>query len=148
MEKVIVQIRKINTQVEVDFDALPETSKCFVIDYGLKQLLNDAVASKDDKLEIADTVDRKLTALVDGSVRISSAGRASNPLAKAAMDYAREVVRASIRASGKQIKEYTTGQITEAAAKIVDNADVQKEAARRVKMQDKEASVSLADLGL
>ena len=148
MEKVMVQIRKINAQVEVDFDALPETSKAFVIDYGLKQLLNDSVASKDDKLEIADTVDRKLAALVDGSVRISSTGRASNPLAKAAMDYAREVVRASIRAGGKQVKQYTSAQISEAASKIIDRKDIQTEAARRVKMHDKDAAVSLGDLGL
>lgn len=37
----VVNIKKVNRQVEVDFDNLPEQSKAFVIAYGLRQVLND-----------------------------------------------------------------------------------------------------------
>lgn len=58
----VVNIKKVNRQVEVDFDNLPEQSRAFVVAYGLRQILNDCHSQyrwkeRDGTLCYVDAVD-------------------------------------------------------------------------------------------
>lgn len=74
----------------VDWDALPESSQVYLIHYGLKQKLNDSIASlekghADIEAEIGDTIDR----LLDGTIEIrESSGTRGDPVRKRALQMA------------------------------------------------------------
>ena len=81
-----IAIGKTGKIIEVNFDALPDNAKNFVIAYGLKQKLNDAGASitKDEEPDAGKRAEQKfsvaeiaLQALLNGdiSVRQSADGR-------------------------------------------------------------------------
>lgn len=87
-----ITIAKANTQLEVDFEALPEASRAYIINYGLTQCLNDAAASipKDDakvgELTMAK-VGKKMDALVSGTVRVAGV-RVGDPIKARAIELA------------------------------------------------------------
>lgn len=77
----IVTIGKLNESVEIDFGALPEVSQAFIIQYGLKQLLNDALVSGETDDERRGLVHKKLDGLKSGMLR-SASTRTSDPVAR------------------------------------------------------------------
>ena len=77
-----ITISKVNRKVDVDFDALPEKSKAFVINYGLKQLLNDSIVSGESDDERNGLLDKKLDKLLEGTLDIRESTRETDPLAK------------------------------------------------------------------
>jgi hypothetical protein len=77
-----INVNKIARSVEIDFDALPEASKAFVVNYGLKQLLNDSIVSGEDDGERNGLLDKKLDKLREGTLDIRESNRETNPLAR------------------------------------------------------------------
>lgn len=65
-----VSIGKTGHVIEVDFDALPEASKSYIIMYGLKQTLNDAGAAETDPDKKIEAAKDRLAAIKSGTVGI------------------------------------------------------------------------------
>jgi len=118
-----INIPKANTEIEIDFDALPDNSKEYVIDYGLGQNLNDAVAgyaiingqicvnkkplenTNVDQFEsiILSRVQKKLDALIAGTVRVAGV-RIGDPIKAEAIEIAIDMtVRGEFKKAGKAL---------------------------------------------
>lgn len=91
-----IPLIKINQHVDVDYDALPDVSKTHIVNYGLRQLLNDAMVSGETDSERRGLADKRLANLVAGVLR---AARESDPveaeirrlaIARAKADWKRE----------------------------------------------------------
>lgn len=78
----VIKIAKINRSESIDFDALPQKSKDFVVNYGLKQLLNDSIVSGESDEERNGLLDKKLDKLLEGTLDIRESTRETDPLAK------------------------------------------------------------------
>lgn len=92
-----VFIAKLETELEIDFEALPQVSKDFIINYGIKQKLNDCVANpefKKGEKGTKDRIDDMVLALMEGTITQRAAGViARDPLTTMAMQIAREALR-------------------------------------------------------
>lgn len=73
-----INVNKLNESVAVDFEALPDNAKQYVIEYGLKQIVNDSHSGIKDKEEVKAVIERKLQALAEGNITIRRGG-SSNP---------------------------------------------------------------------
>lgn len=99
--KTIV-IAKAGTEVQVDWDALPEASKAYVIQYGLTQCLNDAHASVK---ATEDGAQEKAKALMEVRLEALRAGNPPSVGARAQtrpewMKVAEDIVSQALRANG------------------------------------------------
>lgn len=65
-----VSIGKTGHVIEVDFDALPEASKTYIIMYGLKQTLNDAGAAETESAKKIEAANERLASIKAGTVGI------------------------------------------------------------------------------
>ena len=118
-----INIAKADTTIEIDFDSLPEVSKDYIINYGLTQALNDAVAplavidgkvcvnkkpldnTAADKFGeiVIGRVQKKIDALVAGTVRIAGT-RIGDPIKAEAIDIAIDMtVRGEFKKAGKAL---------------------------------------------
>lgn len=155
-----INIGKIGQTREVDFNALPEASRNFIIGYGLQQVLNDCHASvqrkdfeSDDAWHkaVAERVDTKLAALAEGKITIRTGGTREpvDPVQKIVHQQAKAIITAAIKAKGVKVKDLGEGVFDKLLA---DYIDANREALEReAKAQIKKAAaieVNLADLGL
>ena len=67
-----VGIGKTGQSVVVKWDDLPELSKRHVLDYGIRQILNDARASAKTDDEAVSMVEKRLENLLSGTLRASA----------------------------------------------------------------------------
>lgn len=101
-------IAKADKSVTVDYDALPAVSQEYIINYGLRQVLNDAAASVagDDKDVVAKTlalVNKRLDRILAGTVNIrESSGRTANPVQAEAIELALGTVRGEWKKAGRK----------------------------------------------
>lgn len=65
-----ISIGKTGHVIEVDFDALPEASKTYIIMYGLKQTLNDAGAAETESAKKIEAANERLASIKAGTVGI------------------------------------------------------------------------------
>jgi len=69
--------------ISVDLNRLPQNALVYLFDYGLRQVLNDSIATKEDKdgnkLDVAAKARAKLDALYNGSIRTRGEAIASDP---------------------------------------------------------------------
>lgn len=77
-----IRIAKTNQTLEIDFKTLPEATKQYVIQYGLKQCLNDAHSAFKDVAEAKGQVEAKLEALQNGSVTLRATAERVDPIVK------------------------------------------------------------------
>ena len=63
-----VYIKKLNRTLEVDFDSLPKSSQLYIIAYGLKQSLNDSLASAIGTAEMEGKLGKRLDAILEGTM--------------------------------------------------------------------------------
>jgi hypothetical protein len=77
-----ITIAKTSQNFAIDFDTLPESSKNYIIGYGLKQCLNDCHSAFKDVAEAKDIVQSKVDALLSGQCSLKSSGatRVANPI--------------------------------------------------------------------
>lgn len=118
-----INIAKAETSIEVDFAALPEVSREYIVNYGLTQALNDAVAplavidgkvcvnkkpledTSADKFEeiVLGRVQKKLDALIAGTVRVAGV-RVGDPVKAEAIEIAIDMtVRGEFKKAGKTL---------------------------------------------
>jgi hypothetical protein len=69
--------------ITVELERLPQVALFYLFDYGLRQVLNDSIATKEDKngnkLDVAAKAHAKLDALYDGSIRTRGEAITSDP---------------------------------------------------------------------
>jgi hypothetical protein len=102
-----------NSELRVDFDALPENVRAEVVRQGLSKMLN----AKSAKLSPREAAERKLKSMQEGKVRASAAGKEgySGKEKTEAMRLARTAVKAGIKDTGFNISDYSATNITEMA---------------------------------
>lgn len=77
-----VHIAKLGFDIEVDYDNFPEKSKEFIIDYGLKQLINDSHSgiNKEDVEAIQTAIQNKVAQMEEGLLGVRVISGAKNPV--------------------------------------------------------------------
>lgn len=112
-----VQIAKTGQSVEVDFKALPANSQEFIINYGLRQMLNDCHSALTVKgwegtqeafnEAVMKAVSDKLAAIASGDLSIRKAGKAEpvDPVERLALRMARELIKDALAAKKLTIKK-------------------------------------------
>lgn len=133
-----ITTRKTGATNAIDYKALPEVSQEFVIQYGLKQILNDCHSDLKQadfetpeafKKAVDDVVADKIANLQEGKLRVN--GERLDPIAKAMLDIA--IIGL------KKAKGLTTKAATE-AAKALDLEAVpglREKAVKHLKAQEK-----------
>lgn len=105
-------------EVKIDFDALPDASKEFIVRYGLKQYLADGMAGASNVVEAEAGVTSRVAKLKSGDLsRVRGEGKtAVDSTEQRAIKLAKAAIRAAIKAkNGSATKE----AIDEAAKKLV-----------------------------
>lgn len=125
--------------VEVDFDALPEESRAFIIAYGLKQYLADGMAGATTEAEAKAGVDERLRKLAEADFR-RTRGEAgpTDDEATLAKQIAREEIRTALKAKGVKLPKERVGELVDKLFER-DETRLRKEAAKRIAERRKAA---------
>lgn len=99
----IINIAKSGKSLSVDFNSLPEVSKQFIIEYGLRQKLNDAGSSATVKELGAIEAGNQAFALAEASLAALIAGDVSRGAGKAGMTLEERITQRVIRATFKAV---------------------------------------------
>lgn len=145
--------------VELDWAALPEASKAYIIGYGLKQALNDAHASVKTLSEAKGLVDKRLDQLIAGNPPTARTGSGKDALTRECENIAAAQLRSVGIKAGDARKAVEThgwekvveslatkagGDPAEALARVEDAAQTKLDAGKNAAP----AGVDLAALGL
>lgn len=147
MTKVIsVTIAKISQSIDIDFDTMPDSSRDFIFNYGIRQYLNDAVAGESDADKGLEKVMARMAKLESGDLS-ARAGRESDPIKVEMKALARNAVRNAIRKAGKKVSDYED-QITTLIENYLSKhgESVRATAQANVAARKSAESVSLEDL--
>lgn len=137
----------------VDFDALPEASRAFVIRYGLKQFLADGMAGETEQANAESGVDARIAKLLSGDLSRSRGEREIvDTVESRALKMARAAIRDKLKAANVTAEKE---KVAEAAKALVASqpkwkAEAKKqldaEAAAKGALADAETDALLADL--
>lgn len=132
-----VSIRKLNKSVEVDFATLPDESQQYIIAYGLKQTLNDAIASAESTAEGEGLLAKRLDALRDGTMRLRKVAERKDALTQECVRIAKAALKAKL--SGKAIGKDEFAELVAKAAQhpnVVAKAKANLAAAMEIELPD------------
>lgn len=103
----MIVINTLGADHSIDWDALPQASKDFVVHYGLKQLLADSHVSGKSADEKEGLLNKKLDKLLEGTLAIRDGGtRTGDPVARELTKLATAKVDAHItKKLGKKVKD-------------------------------------------
>lgn len=147
-----ILISKANQTLEVDWDAMPDNAKAFIIEYGLKQKLNDATSSikKDEENAAALALaasENVLEALMKGNITVRS-GKSSMTLEERCLQKAiRTVFKKFVGENLKQLEDDSNEALLEKLTKKLgkDEATIlaacEKHAAVLVKIEQDKAAL-------
>lgn len=82
-----INLKKIGKTVTVDFEKMPQASLDHIFAYGIRQILNDAMASAKTEAEGEASANKRLDNLMSGTLRASPT-REGNPVRKRALELA------------------------------------------------------------
>jgi len=134
--------------VSVDWDALPEESRAFVIRYGLKQYLADGAAGAGSNEELVNGVNERVRKLAEADFQRTRGEGAAKPDTeeRIALRLAKELIRAKAKAASVTLpKEKVEAAAVAFLAKDTDDAKAIKAEAKR-QMQAK-AKLATSDAG-
>lgn len=144
--------------VEIDFDALPDASRDFVIRYGLKQYLADGAAGAGSNAELVAGVEERVRKLREADFQRTRGEGSAKPDTeeRIAMKLAKELIRVKAKAAGVTLPKEKVEAAAEAfLAKDTDEAKAIKTEAKRqiaakakLTADDATADAFLAELGL
>lgn len=129
-------IAKAAQSVAIDFDALPEVSKTYFIEYGMRQALNDATAPlKREDYESPELfrdaamalVNKRLDGILKGELRTASS-KIADPLEAETMRLAVNAVASAILKKGGKLKDYKLAALREKATPHLETFRAQAEA--------------------
>lgn len=155
MDTFNIDINKINSNQEVDFDKLPDNAQRFIIEYGLRQILNDAhsqciVKNYDDmeelKSDVESAIKAKLGALQSGEITTRRAThKPADPIEAEAIKIAREAVKAKLAANDMTLKSVGSENVNKLVDQYLDKYGdaTRKEAKKRVEAMNKADDIDL-----
>lgn len=129
--------------VSVDFDALPETSKAFIVSYGLKQYLADGMAGAETEADAKAGVEARVQKLQSGDLsrqRGEGASKADTVEGRA-LKLAREAIRASLKAANQTAEKEL---IAEAAKEFIKTDESFMKEAKKQLDQEAKAKETLS----
>lgn len=129
-----VSLIKIGKALDVDFGKMPSNSIEHVVAYGIRQILNDAMASGKTDEERLGMAQKRLDNLMSGTLRAGGV-REGNPVRKRAL----ELAEASVRKNAKFNEWLTANKL-----KVSDKAAREQIAAQAKKAVDAEGSKFMA----
>ena len=137
-DEYVVGLKKAQADLAVDFAGMPEAAKAYVLEYGLRQVLNDAMSSGDKAKpdECKAMALKKLDALMRGEIRAQREGGGSaDPVGREAMRLAVNVVKANpkfvawLQANGLKPTEMdAVAKLGELAKGLAAREDIRKQA--------------------
>lgn len=141
-----VSLMKIGKALDVDIAKLPQVSLSHIFDYGLRQILNDAMASAKTESEALASANKRLDNLLAGTLR-ASAIRQGDPIKRRAAELAEASVRKNqkfqawlaankLKSADKDAKAMIASQVAKAIAPegnaFVKQATLDVEAAKGI----------------
>lgn len=129
--------------VGIDWDALPEASKSFIVSYGLKQYLADGMAGAEDEAQAAEGVKARVAKLLSGDlIRARGEGTAkADTVEGRALKLAREAIRASLKAANQTADKEL---IAEAAKEFIKTDESFMKEAKKQLDQEAKAKETLS----
>jgi CHASE3 domain sensor protein len=137
-----VKISKAKAALTVEFDELPDAVKVYIVEEGLKKVLNSATTKvtaatvPDEDQRVAQAMamaEKRLEALKAGKVSArasKSDGKVPGAVMTEARRQAKVIIKAQIKAANKRISDYEAKAITEAANLYLQDHPELIEAAR------------------
>lgn len=120
-DNVTVALAKAETSVEVALAKMPENSLQHIFAYGLRQILNDAMASAKTVPEAEGMAQKRLDNLLAGTLRAAGT-REGDPVRREARKIATDLVTAKVRAKGH--KPADVENFAELVNKAMENEQV------------------------
>jgi len=141
-----INLAKAGTGISVDFSAMPENAQAFVIEYGLRQILNDCASSvkkgeKDAPAIALGLAEKRLAKLMAGDFTRTAGGAKLSgfeaELEKATIAVAKRVAMAKFAGFSKLPKDEKTEVLAKLAAhpKVIEQAKPIAEAAWAAKQE-------------
>lgn len=154
---MLVYISKAGKSIEVNWDAMPEATQKHIIEYGLRQKLNDAGASattkelgeKEAGLQAFAAAEVVVAALLEGKITVRSKGASVSFEDKTRLDIIAGLVKKQSLPEGTDIADLieslgTTEEKLEAAiAKLVASKVAARDAAKRARDEAKSLTEGL-----
>lgn len=145
-----IRVAKLDRDFTVDFDNLPENAQSFLIEYGIRQKLNDAISGLDMNKPNAEAdgvekINAVIAALVAGEIRLMG-GREGDPVKAEAKRLATVAVNAAIKAAGKVQKQYKDQLPALVEKYLAKHPEVMDTARENVAARGKAASATLDEL--
>lgn len=98
-----ILIKKANKTLSIDWDAMPQNAKNFIIEYGLRQKLNDAGASATIKELGSDEAGKQAFAYAENMLAALMSGSIAVRSAKAGLTLEERIYSRVLRAVFKQV---------------------------------------------
>lgn len=137
-------------EVELNGKTIPGRSVEYLLTFAL-QSLQDAYAGADNADEAKARFDKKLAAIVDGTIGVRSGGGGVSELTKVCRSVAREMLRAAFAKAGKKYGDFTALSVAEQNEKLdaiieKHREHVEAEAKKRIAAKAKVADIDLGDI--
>lgn len=136
--------------VNVDWNKLPDNAQDFIVKYGLKQYLSDAMAGASSESDAKAKIEARLAKLVSGDLSRTKGEGSDKPDTEQgrALKLAREAIRNMLKAKNKTA---TKEQVAEAAKKLIEAkpaylAEAKKQLAAEAKSKEALAADDEADI--
>lgn len=112
MEVLNVPVTKLSRNIEIGFDTLPAASQYVLAFYGLKQLLNDKTAGKEEA-EAQTAVMATVEKLKTGEYKLGAFGGGPrlSPLERQARVIATEAIKSALARKGKKADKATLAKL-------------------------------------
>lgn len=118
-----ILIKKMGKTVEMNFDSFPQTTKDYIIHYGLKQSLNDSIAMAKTKDECEAFLAKRIARLVNGKMGVK------DPLDKFT-SYCKELAMERVKA--KISRKANPKEFDSWVEKLMDHPKIQTLARQRI----------------
>ncbi len=137
-------------EMQLNGKTLPANSVEYLLTFAL-QSLQDAYAGADNEEEAKARFDKKLNAVIEGTIGVRSGGGGLTEMQKVSRQVAREMIRAAYAKAGKAYGDFTSLSAGEQNAKLDAVVDkhrevVEAEAKKRIAAKGKVADIDLGDI--
>lgn len=124
-----IALKKAEKDLAVEVAKMPQVSLAHVFEYGLRQILNDAMASEPKPAEALALAEKRLANLMEGKLRATST-REGDPIKRETRRIAEERVTVAIKKQGRKPKE--VANFAQLVKDVMAREDVQAQARANV----------------
>ncbi len=117
-----VRVNKADQDFEINLSKIAPAGLAYLVQYGLRQSLNDAAAGAQDQPEAQGKAQMRLDAILAGTMgqRRNGTRQPADPVEAEAKHLAQQRVKAAIRAKGKTLKEVGRAKVEEMTEKVLE----------------------------